>query len=272
MTPPTPDTIESVGYHAVKTQQWRNQQLRPLVDDNVVEEVPVALVYNGISQAVMMATPCDLEDFAIGFSLAENIVDSIEQIYDLQIDKHENGYEVNVQISSEKMLALKNYRRSMTGNSGCGLCGVDSLDGAIRPGRIVEKSPLPDPLIIQHAVEHLADWQRIRQQTGGSHAAVWCNDQGHKVLLREDVGRHNAFDKLIGAMATRKMSSNTGFALISSRASYEMVIKSSYLQCANLIAVSAPTTLAITQARKFNINLIGFARSGKHNIYHHSIT
>lgn len=269
MSQTTCDTTESVGYCPVKTQQWRDQEILSL-DDNVVEEVPIALVYNGISQAVMMATPCDLEDFGIGFSLAENIVQNPQQIYDLQVTARHNGYEINLHISGERMRALKNYRRTMTGNTGCGLCGVDSLDGAIRAGKIVAKAPLPDPKTIQHAVDQLAQWQRIRQHTGGSHAAVWCDLQGDKVILREDVGRHNAFDKLIGAMAKSNTSTLHGFALISSRASYEMVIKSSFLQCANLVAISAPTSLAISQAEKFNINLIGFARNGKYNIYHES--
>lgn len=257
----------SAGHVKTHVQQWRSDQLRPL-DDLVVEEVPVALVYNGISQAVMMTTPCDLQDFAIGFSLTEGIIDNLQQIFDIQLTQHAAGYEIALQISGQKMQQLKQYKRSMTGNSGCGLCGMESLSTAIRPGKIVNSAALPDAAAIQSAVSSLPSWQPIQAATGACHAAMWCDMQGNKLLVREDVGRHNAFDKLIGAMAANNVGSEQGFAVISSRASYEMVHKASFLQCPTLVAVSAPTSLAITQAKQLNINLIGFARSGRHNIYH----
>lgn len=265
----TPCTPSRTGYTQISARQWQNQQSQPL-QDFVVEETPVALVYNGISQAVMMATPCDLEDFGIGFSLTEGIIDDLQQIYDLQITEQPNGVQIELEISSQKMQALKHYRRSLVGNTGCGLCGVDSLAAATRKGKPVTSAPRPSDQAIQKAVESLNAWQNIQHYTGACHAAAWCDLQGNKILLREDVGRHNAFDKLIGAMSQQKISSEDGFALISSRASYEMVHKASFLQAANLVAVSAPTSLAIAQAVQLNINLIGFARNGKHNIYHDS--
>ena len=257
----------SAGYVQVKTQQWNQQKLHTF-DDQVIEEVPIAIAYNGITQAVMMATPCDLEDFAIGFSLSEAIVDNIEQIYDVQLTQHSNGYEIDLQISNAGFQALKAHRRSMTGNSGCGLCGVDSLDRALRVAPILPATPLPKASAIQAAIHSLTSWQPLRQQTGACHGAVWCNLQGEKILLREDVGRHNALDKLIGVMRRKGLPAKDGFVLISSRASYEMIHKTSYLGCANLVAVSAPTSLAIHQAKQLNINLIGFARTGKYNVYH----
>ncbi len=269
MTENAPCEQSRTGYTQKDTVQWRRQQFQSF-EDFVVEEVPVAFVYNGISQAVMMATPCDLEDFALGFSLTEGIVDSSSQIYDLQITQEHNGFQIDLQISSEKMQALKSYRRSLVGNTGCGLCGVESLNAALRSGKSVTPAALPDPVAIHAAVDAINSWQRIQHFTGACHAAAWCDWQGNKVLLREDVGRHNAFDKLIGAMRAQEIDETQGFALISSRASYEMVHKASFLQCANLVAVSAPTSLAIEQAKQLNINLIGFARNGKHNIYHSS--
>jgi FdhD protein len=266
MTPTVSNSHNNTGYTSVETQQWRNQELR-LQWDNVVEEIPVALVFNGVSHAVMMTTPCDLEDFAIGFSITESIVEDLHQIYDLQLSEHEHGYEAALQISSQKMQALKQRKRNLTGNTGCGLCGVDSLAAAIRSGKKVKPAALPSSDAIQKAVESLSSWQRIQQQTGACHAAVWCNYLGDKVMLREDVGRHNALDKLVGAMVQAEISSDSGFVLISSRASYEMIHKASFLQCANLVAISAPTSLAISQAKQLNINLIGFARNGKHNLY-----
>lgn len=259
----------SPGYIHVETQKWQDQQLHSFTDQ-VIEEVPVALVYNGITQAVMMATPCDLEDFAVGFSLSEAIIETTDQVYDLQIAEHDTGFEIDLTINSENFQALKNYRRNMTGNTGCGLCGVDSLAAALRSARQLEKATLPEPDAIQKAISSLTSWQLLQQHTGACHAAVWCNMQGEKQLLREDVGRHNALDKLIGAIYSSKLSAKTGFVLISSRASYEMIHKTSFLECANLVAVSAPTSLAISQAKQINMNLIGFARNGKYNVYHQS--
>ena len=196
----------------------------------------------------------------------------MQQIFDIQLSQHAAGYEIALQISGQKMQQLKQYKRSMTGNSGCGLCGMESLSTAIRPGKIVNSAALPDASAIQSAVSSLPRWQPIQAATGACHAAMWCDMQGNKLLVREDVGRHNAFDKLIGAMAANNISSEQGFAVISSRASYEMVHKASFLQCPTLVAVSAPTSLAIAQAKQLNINLIGFARSGRHNIYHSSLS
>jgi len=269
MTSTQTDARQSNGYIQVKTQQWQNHELRQL-DDQVIEEVPVALVYNGITQAVMMATPRDLVDFAVGFSLSEAIIDSREQIYDVSVNEQPTGYEINLTISSEKNQALKTYRRNMTGNTGCGLCGVDSLNAALRAAKVLEKSALPQSTAIEKAISSLNSWQPLQQITGACHSAVWCDQQGDKILLREDVGRHNALDKLLGAVHSAGLDTSTGFVLISSRASYEMIHKTSFLGSANLVAVSAPTSLAINQAKALNINLIGFARSGKYNVYHQS--
>jgi len=258
------------GFSALKTRQWRDNEWQSITD-KIVDEVPVALVYNGISHAVMMATPCNLIDFAIGFSLTEQIIDNTDQIYDIQILKHLQGYEASLQISAEKMQRLKKIKRSITGNTGCGICGIDSLD-AMSQGKTVTAAPLPTVDAITFAVQSLESWQTIQQQTGACHAAAWCNLDGEKILIREDVGRHNAFDKLIGAMAQANINNRQGFALISSRASYEMIHKASFLQCANLVAVSAPTSMAITQAAQLNINLIGFARNDKFNVYHNAYT
>jgi len=270
MTISNPEHTASIGYIQVKTQQWHNHQLQQL-DDQVIEEVPVALVYNGITQAVMMATPCELIDFAVGFSLSEAIVDNIAQIYDIEVLEQTNGYAINLQISGEKNRALKTYRRNMTGNSGCGLCGVDSLKAALKTAKTLSKRALPTPAAIEKAISSLNSWQLLQQYTGACHSAVWCNLQGDKILLREDVGRHNALDKLVGAVHSAKLDTGSGFVLISSRASYEMIHKTSFLGSANLVAVSAPTSLAINQAKSLNINLIGFARSGKYNVYHQSL-
>lgn len=256
----------AAGFSTVDAQQWQHDQLTEQTD-HVIEERPVALVYNGISQAVMMTTPCDLEDFAIGFSISEAIVDRAEQVFAIEVNQGCNGYEIELTISSEKMAALKQYRRNTTGKTGCGLCGAESLAGAIKEGRTLKAKAMPDASTIQHAVSSLSSWQRIQSMTGACHAAMWCDSKGDMVLLREDVGRHNAFDKLIGAMQRQSIDTDSGFAVISSRASYEMVHKASFLGCSTLVAISAPTSMAIEQAKGLNINLIGFARTGRHTIY-----
>lgn len=247
-----------------------------LVTDVVIEEVPVALVYNGISHAVMMATPTDLEDFAIGFSLTEGIVRSREEIYDLSLEPGPDGTSVEMTIASERFVALKQRRRNLTGRTGCGLCGTESLAEAVRPiPRVPPHNAIHDDAI-QRAVRHLNEWQPLQVETGATHAAAWCDQTGAIVQVREDIGRHNALDKLVGACVGPTRPGHTsagamaeGFVLISSRGSFEMVQKSAAVGIGCLVAVSAPTALAIRQAEKAGMTLIGFARPGRHVFYTH---
>lgn len=243
--------------------------------DTVAEEVPVAMVYNGISHAVMMATPADLEDFALGFSLTEGIIKSPGELFDIELSVQLEGITVDMHISGERFAALKQHRRNMSGRTGCGLCGTESLDQAIRPIPVVGPRPPIADVAIQRAITGLKDHQPVQAETGATHAAAWCNAEGDIVEVREDVGRHNALDKLIGARLRSGQGSDQGmgqqfsegFALISSRASFEMVQKSAAAGIACLVAVSAPTALAIREARKAVITLVGFARPGRHVIY-----
>ena len=237
--------------------EWRHDL------DLAVPEEPVALVYNGISHVVMMATPADLEDFALGFSLSEGLIQRPEQIYDLVIEPAETGQQVQLEIDGQSFQQLKNRRRQLSGRSGCGLCGVDSLDQATRPVRSVTPQEIqPDSLT--RALSQLRAKQPLNQQTGAAHAAAWCDPDGHIQHIREDVGRHNALDKLIGAC---QGDFGEGFALISSRASYEMVHKACSVGIGALAAVSAPTSLAIDQAELAGLTLLGFARPGRYQRY-----
>lgn len=242
--------------------------------DVVIEEMPVALVYNGISHAVMMTTPADLEDFAIGFSLTEGIVPGSEDIYELTVKPGPDGISVEMTIATEHFVALKQRRRNLTGRTGCGLCGTESLAEAIRPISRVPALPAVSDKAIQQAVQRLRAWQPLQADTGATHAAAWCGLDGEIVEVREDVGRHNALDKLVGAcVSTGTGAGNVarlmadGFVLISSRASFEMVQKSASVGIGCLVAVSAPTALAIREAEKAGMTLIGFARPGRHVIY-----
>lgn len=235
--------------------------------DEVAVEVPVALVYNYISHVVMMASPVNLEDFAIGFSLTEEIVDSREQINHVHITQAKAGITIRLQIADDAFEKLKSKRRNMTGRTGCGLCGIESLKQAIRPIPAVHAPQVSQDVIAQ-ALETIRANQPINAMTGATHAAAWCSLSGNIELVREDVGRHNALDKLIGAMSSMMLDRRQGFILVTSRASYEMVQKTCMAGVGCLVAISAPTSLAIEQARQAGLLLVGFARADKHVIYH----
>ena len=252
----------------VSVRRWEHGVIHE-VEDRVAEECAVALVYNGISHAVMMATPEDLEEFAVGFSLSEGIVQHRNEIFDIQIQSQPQGLEVNVTIAAAQFAKLKLRRRSMTGRTGCGLCGAESLQQAIRPiAKVAAIAPI-DAAAIQTAQQLFTSRQPMQLLTGAMHGAAWCNRDGDIVLLREDVGRHNALDKLIGAMAGLQPSVNDGFIMISSRVSYEMVQKTSAAGATVLAAVSAPTRLAIELADAAGIALVAFVRENRHAIYTH---
>jgi FdhD protein len=240
--------------------------------DDVIEEVPVALSYNGISHAVMLATPADLEDFALGFSVCEGIVAGVNEIHDLDIQPGCDGIVIDMQIAQPRFIALKERRRSLAGRTGCGLCGVESLAQLGKPS-----FPSPEVsgkilsvLHIDEALRQLAHWQPLREQTGASHAAAWVDGAGHIQFAREDAGRHNALDKLAGALLRRGDTLSEGFILVSSRASYEMVQKAAAIGSGALVAVSAPTALAVRTAEAAGMLLVGFARPGQLVAYSHA--
>ena len=195
------------------------------LDEIVAEEVAVALVYNGVSHAVMMATPCDLEDFARGFSLTERIVEKPSEIYDIELEQVGRGIEVRLDIAAQRMVGLQERRRSLAGRTGCGLCGVDSLDAALRPVPRSQASGTVSRQAIERAMAALPDLQRINKLNGATHAAGWATADGTLVAVREDVGRHNALDKLGGALARIDVMQPGGFVVVTSRCSYEMVQK-----------------------------------------------
>ena len=271
-----------------QVEDWRSGQLTS-VSDEIVEEQAVALVYNGISHVVMMATPDHLEDFALGFSLTEGILRSPNELYDIGLSDQEEGVQIAMEISAERFAALKEVRRNMTGRTGCGLCGAESLQQAIREPQPVSGKQTFSHDAIEHAVRHLEANQPLQAVTGAVHGAAWCDENGNIKLVREDVGRHNALDKLYGALCqsevygarfrdqwhprervSESFETSIGyFALISSRASYEMVVKAAVMGVEMLVAVSAPTRLAIDLAQRVNLTLVGFARPGRHMVYSH---
>lgn len=250
----------------VTTQRWQ-QGRSQTVEDWVAVEVPVALIYNGISHAVMMVTPADLADFALGFSMTEGIISKPEELYDVHIHALEQGIELQMEISSRRQSLLKQHRRNLAGQTGCGLCGVESLQQIVgTQPRVKNKQPI-NAVAIQNALQQLPHWQPFHKATGAFHGAAWCNRDGDILMAREDVGRHNALDKLIGALYRAQKIHDQGFVTISSRASFEMVKKVACVGIGNLVAVSAPTSLALQTAHQSGVNLIGFGRPDRHMTY-----
>ncbi|UTW04393.1 formate dehydrogenase accessory sulfurtransferase FdhD [Amphritea atlantica] len=268
--PETRVTVEGCYKQSAVIRWQQGQTLDAL--DSIAEEIPVAMIYNGISHVVMMASPCDLEDFALGFSLSEGIIRKPEEIYGLDVVMADPqslaaGIEIQISITTQRSMQLKQRRRNLTGRTGCGLCGAESLQQAIRPVKPVPPLPPAAPAAVQAAISQLTEKQPLQAITGACHGAAWCDKGGNIQLLREDVGRHNALDKLLGALQRENTDLSDGFALVSSRASYEMVHKASSCGISTLVAVSAPTGLALNLAKQAGLNLIGFARTGRHVIY-----
>lgn len=235
----------------------------------LVEEVPVALVFNGISHAVMLASPSDLEDFALGFSLAEGILASADELFDIEIEPGCRGIEVQMRIHGLRFAELKARRRTLVGRTGCGLCGIESLEAAERRLMPVRRGAPVGARAVLHAVDALYPHQELHRATRAAHAAAWALPSGEIACLREDVGRHNALDKLIGALSRAGADLTGGFAVVTSRASVEMVQKAASAGIGVLAAVSAPTGMAVDQALHANLTLIGNARNGRLTCYSH---
>ena len=229
-------------------------------DRTVPEETPVALSYNRLTHAVMMATPADLEDFAVGFSLSEQIVSSASQIEELDVIAAADGVELRMWIGAELLERLDERRRSLAGPTGCGLCGLESLAEAVRPPAPVREGLRLTAAQIQEAMAEMPPLQRLNDQTRAVHAAAFWRPGHGLIALREDVGRHNALDKLSGALARASVDGATGMVLMTSRVSVELVQKAAVIGTSILAAVSAPTRLAIRMAEAAGITLIGIAR------------
>lgn len=248
-------------------QQENSGQPVPLRDDSIAAELPVALTYNRVSHVVMMATPSDLEDFAMGFSMTEGIVGSVDDLLEIKAIPRPGGVELAMTIPSTWHDRLATRRRNLAGRTGCGLCGAETIEQALRPPQTVQNSMTTHHKALQRAIAALESNQPLQAETGAAHGAAWCNLDGDIIRLREDVGRHNALDKLIGSLFRDGFDSSSGFVVVSSRASYEMVYKSAAAGIEMVVAVSAPTTLAVEFAERSALTLVGFARPGRHNVY-----
>jgi FdhD protein len=256
---------------AVERRVLRRQGVRVAeARDLVATEVPVALAYNGTPFAVMMATPGDLDDFALGFSLSEGIVADVGELQVDTIDMSLEGVSIALAIPQHRAAALAQRNRNLQGRSSCGICGTASIEAVLRPPPALAASAALHAAALDRALLELHAQQPLNALTGATHAAGWADADGHVALVREDVGRHNALDKLIGAMARSGIDPATGFAVITSRASYEMAMKAAQAGIPLLAAISAPTALAIALAETSGLTLVGFARDHGHVVYSHA--
>lgn len=253
------------GARLYSVEQYHDQQIF-YKQEHILQEVAVALVYNGISHVVMMMTAVNLTEFAIGFSLSEGIISDLSALYAIEIQQHEEGFSIEMTISARAFALLKQQRRNMTGRSGCGLCGIESLQ-QLQLGAVVN-TPFNKKWLgeIESAIDQFNDKQVLGSLTGAAHAAAWVKD-GIVIALFEDVGRHNALDKLLGYMAKHEIDVTQGFVLMSSRASYELIRKCVQFNIAMLATISAPSSLAIDLAQQAGLTLASFCREQRFSVY-----
>ncbi|NOT13114.1 MAG: formate dehydrogenase accessory sulfurtransferase FdhD [Methylococcaceae bacterium] len=256
------------SYQQSTVERWQGMQ-QSFQQDYIAEEVPIALIYNGLPHVVMLATPTNLEDFALGFSVTEGIIADPSEILSVRIYNRANGIEVYLQIPEQRFQCLSDKSRNLAGRTGCGLCGTSTLQQVIR-----RPAPLGEGIIITSeellsALSGIKHHQNINKLTGSVHAAAWAIPGKGIVELREDVGRHNALDKLIGSLFRTNRNLTAGFLIVTSRASYEMVQKAATVGITILAAISAPTGLAIRISDEAGLTLIGFARDDQHVVYTH---
>jgi FdhD protein len=235
----------------------------------IPEETPLALTYNGGTYAVMMGTPQNLEDFAIGFSLDEGIIKSVDDIKSLEMVRLDDGIELRMWLASEDAARIGERRRHIAGPTGCGICGIDSIAEVVRPAAVVPQGQTFTPAQVMAAMQTIAPLQSINLQTRAVHAAAFWSPAGGIVALREDVGRHNALDKLAGVLARNRATARDGLVVLTSRVSIEMVQKSAAIGAAVVVAVSAPTALAVRMAEACGMTLVAIARKDGFEVFTH---
>jgi len=249
-------------------ERWRRGTVTH-EQDLLAEEIPVALVYHGVPHVVMLATPADLEDYAVGFTLSEGLVAHPQEIRGVEVTYAEESAEVRITVAWERFSALLDRRRNLTGRSGCGLCGQETVEAAVREVKSVGAGVRLSAAQLHEAIAQLAQRQPINARTGSVHAAAWVVPGKGIQVVREDVGRHNALDKTIGALVRSGLDPAEGALLLTSRASFEMVQKSAAVGVALVAAFSAPTAFAVRLAERAGLTLVAFAREHQHVVYAH---
>ncbi|MGF6203231.1 formate dehydrogenase accessory sulfurtransferase FdhD [Pseudomonas laurylsulfatiphila] len=264
--------LETPAPAASQTYSYSN--FRPTETESVesdstalAEEVALAIAYNGISQAVMLVTPTDLEDFIVGFSLGSGIIQDASDIYDLQLTGSGSAQYAQVTIANRAFWNLKQQRRQLAGTSGCGLCGVEAVEQALPDLQVLPGAPLPPVEWLDGLRQRIGAFQPLGQHCGAVHAAVFMNDQGELLMGREDIGRHNALDKLIGALVRQNIPTAGGLAIVTSRCSLELIQKVLRAGIQTLVSLSSPTGLAVQWARRHNLNLIHLPQKNAPRVY-----
>ena len=256
------------SYQQITVDRWKGK-LYERREDFIAEEVPISLIYNQIPHVVMLATPTNLEEFALGFSITEGIIKSPHELLSARVYNRSNGIEVQLKIPEHRFDRLSDKGRNLTGRTGCGLCGASTLQQAIRQPNTVKGELSVSAEDLRSALFDIGNHQKLNHITGAVHAAAWVVPGQGITDIREDVGRHNALDKLIGCLLRNNQDLSSGFIIITSRASYEMVQKTAWVGISLLAAISAPTGLAIRLANETGLTLIGFARDDQHVVYTH---
>ena len=256
---PPPDASGRYHFHALQSADADDIEL--------AEECALSVVYNGLSQAVMMVTPADLEDFVTGFALSSGVVTDASDIYDIQLAGQGSAREARVEIANRAFWALKQQRRHLAGTSGCGLCGVEALEQALPELPSLRPSAPPPPAQLDGLRERNAAFQPLGRHCGAVHAAVFMDARGELRLGREDIGRHNALDKLIGTLAKEGRLDTPGFVVLSSRGSHELVRKCAKVGIAALATISAPTAMGVQMAELIGLRFWGLCRPPKAVLY-----
>ena len=252
---------------ASQPYRYANLALDESAPADLAEEVALAIAYNGISQAVMLVTPTDLEDFVVGFSLGSGIIASPDEIYDIKLSGCGSAQQAQVEIASRAFWDLKQQRRQMAGTSGCGLCGVEAVEQALPELNVLPGAPLPPIEWLEGLRQRIGDFQPLGRHCGAVHAAVFMDSHGQLLLGREDIGRHNALDKLIGALVRQQISMTGGLAIVTSRCSLELIQKVLRAGIQTLVSLSSPTGLALQWARRHNLNLIHLPHHSAPRVY-----
>jgi len=244
----------------VRTFSYESGASGPDFTRAIAVEAPIQIVIGAAPFAVMMATPQDLEDFACGFALTEQIAESLDDVRGLEVEPVEDGWKLRIALSSERLQAHLARGRAMSGRTGCGLCGIEDFSQMPSPRPPLHPQAPIAPEAIRAGLAELEARQPLNQATRAVHAAAWCGPDGAIVLVREDVGRHNALDKAIGALARAGVAPDSGFFVITSRCSFEMVAKAAIFGAGTLVSVSAPTSLALERAQRFGVRIVAVAR------------
>ncbi|WP_460140516.1 formate dehydrogenase accessory sulfurtransferase FdhD [Pseudomonas sp. S2_E01] len=259
--------LETPAPAASQTYTYSDLQYTENASTALAEEVALSIAYNGINQAVMLVTPTDLEDFIVGFSIGSGIIEDPSDIYDLQLSGSGSAQYAQVTIANRAFWNLKQQRRQLAGTSGCGLCGVEAVEQALPDLKVMPGTPLPPVEWLEGLRQRIGAFQPLGQYSGAVHAAVFMDATGELRLGREDIGRHNALDKLIGGLIRQKIPTAGGVAIVTSRCSLELIQKVLRAGIQTLVTLSSPTGLAVQWARRHNLNLIHLPQKNAPRVY-----